>query len=104
MPVELYREGNVFILAMKNGENRVSKELVDQINAHLDTIERFLHLIFTRNTQRPIHSYQSISTEGAVALVTTGSGDFFSNGLDVQVLCENIFICILNSYGRQQRN
>ena len=39
--VELRREGDVFILSMNHGDNRISKRVADELNAHLDTVERF---------------------------------------------------------------
>jgi enoyl-CoA hydratase/carnithine racemase len=59
---DLRREGNVFVLQMNRGENRFNAGLLDGLNAALDEVERF---------------------GGASALVTTGAGKFYSNGLDL---------------------
>jgi Delta3-Delta2-enoyl-CoA isomerase len=50
---------------MDSGENRFNRESVDALHAALDDVE---------------------ATEGPVALVTTGSGKFYSNGLDLDWL------------------
>jgi len=60
--VELTREGNVFVLRMNDGENRFNGASVAALNKALDEVER-------------------ASTPSA--LVTTGSGKFYSNGLDL---------------------
>jgi enoyl-CoA hydratase/carnithine racemase len=61
--VELRREGNVFVLAWNDaGDNRFRDDATRGWNAALDEVER---------------------TEGAKALVTTGAGKFYSNGLDL---------------------
>jgi enoyl-CoA hydratase/carnithine racemase len=61
--VELRREGAVFVLTWNDGgDNRFRDEATLGWNAALDEVER---------------------TEGAKALVTTGAGKFFSNGLDL---------------------
>jgi enoyl-CoA hydratase/carnithine racemase len=65
MPIELEREGAVFVLAMRNGENRMDRAWLDAVNAALDQVE---------------------GDEGAAALVTIGEGKFFSNGLDLDWL------------------
>ena len=62
MPVALRREGEVFVLAWDDGENRFRDDAIRGWNAALDEVER---------------------TEGAKALVTTGAGKFYSNGLDL---------------------
>lgn len=54
--------GDVRILRMSNGENRFNPETVTTINAALDSVE---------------------STPGPAAIVLTGEGKFFSNGLDL---------------------
>jgi enoyl-CoA hydratase/carnithine racemase len=61
--IELTREGEVFVLRMNDGENRFRDDSVGAWNAALDEIER---------------------AEGPRALVTTGSGKFYSNGLDLE--------------------
>ena len=59
--LELKREGAVFVLRLDSGENRFEPRLLEPLAAALDEIER---------ANKPC------------ALVTTGSGKFFSNGLD----------------------
>lgn len=63
--VELTRTGDVFVLNLGDTENRFNRSSVDAILAAIDTVE---------------------STEGPAALVTTGTGKFFSNGLDLDWL------------------
>ena len=60
--VDLRRDGDVFVLTMRAGENRFNRESVDALNATLDTVE---------------------ASNGAAALVTTGEERFYSNGLDL---------------------
>jgi enoyl-CoA hydratase/carnithine racemase len=61
--VELRREGEVFVLTWNDGgDNRFRDEATLGWNAALDEVER---------------------TEGPKALVTTGAGKFYSNGLDL---------------------
>jgi enoyl-CoA hydratase/carnithine racemase len=61
--IELKREGAVFVLRMDDGENRFRDDSVAAWNAALDEVER---------------------AEGPKALVTTGTGKFYSNGLDLE--------------------
>jgi enoyl-CoA hydratase/carnithine racemase len=61
--IELEREGDVFVLRMNDGENRFRDDSVAAWNAALDEIER---------------------ASGPKALVTTGTGKFYSNGLDLE--------------------
>jgi enoyl-CoA hydratase/carnithine racemase len=61
--IELQKHENVFVLHMKSGENRFNQKFLDELNGLLDEVER--------------------STEAA-ALVTTGEGKFYSNGLDLE--------------------
>jgi enoyl-CoA hydratase/carnithine racemase len=63
--IELDRDGSVFVLRMRGGENRFSMEWLDEVNAALDRVQ---------------------ATEGAAALVTTGDGKFYSNGMDLDWL------------------
>ena len=63
--IELDRDGNVFVLRMRSGENRFSAEWLDGVNEALDRVE---------------------ATEGACALVTTSDGKFYSNGMDLDWL------------------
>ena len=65
--LELSRDGDVFVLRMKNGENRFNPDSVAAINAALDEVE---------------------GSRGAAALVTTGEGKFYSNGLDLDWLSQ----------------
>ena len=60
--IELTRDGDVRILRMDVGENRFNLASVAALHACLDEVE---------------------AVEGPCALVTTGSGRFFSNGLDL---------------------
>jgi enoyl-CoA hydratase/carnithine racemase len=61
--IDLKREGVVFILRMDNGENRFRAEFIQAWNDALDEVEK---------------------AEGPKALVTTGTGKFYSNGLDLE--------------------
>jgi enoyl-CoA hydratase/carnithine racemase len=63
--IELSRDGDVFVLTMNDGENRFNARFLDELNRCLDEVERH---------------------PGASALVTTGSGKFYSNGLDLDWL------------------
>ena len=60
--IELERDGVVFVLRMRSGENRVERAFLEQLNRALDEVE---------------------SSRGDAALVTTGDGKFYSNGLDL---------------------
>ncbi len=66
---ETRRDGDVVILQLDAGENRFSGEVLDQIHSTLDVIEAHV-----------------AAEEGPIALVTTGTGKFFSNGLDLDWL------------------
>ncbi len=59
---QLTREGAVFVLRWDDGENRFRDDSIHAWNAALDEVE---------------------GTEGPKALVTTGAGKFYSNGLDL---------------------
>ena len=59
---KLAREGAVFVLTWNDGENRFRDDSLAAWNAALDEVER---------------------AEGPKALVTTGAGKFYSNGLDL---------------------
>jgi Delta3-Delta2-enoyl-CoA isomerase len=63
--IELDRDGSVFVLRMRGGENRFSLEWLDEVNAALHRVQ---------------------ATEGPIALVTTGDGKFYSNGMDLDWL------------------
>jgi enoyl-CoA hydratase/carnithine racemase len=60
--IELTRDGDVRILTMDEGENRFNLTTIAALHAALDEVE---------------------AVEGPCALVTTGTGKFFSNGLDL---------------------
>ncbi|CAG8726755.1 11935_t:CDS:2, partial [Racocetra fulgida] len=60
--------GPLFILSMKNGENRFNTTFIQEINAILDEIE---FTIQQENLER-------------AALITIGEGKFYSNGLDLE--------------------
>ena len=62
MPFDLERQENVFILTMDEDDNRFNESSLARLNEALDEVEAF---------------------DGPSALVTTGSGKFFSNGLDL---------------------
>ena len=66
--INLQRDGDVFILQMDDEENRLSPTTLDQLGDALQTVEE---------------------AEGHKALVTTGTGKFFSNGLDLDYLGEH---------------
>jgi enoyl-CoA hydratase/carnithine racemase len=61
----LDRNGDVFVLTMDDGENRMNQAWLDAANSALDEVDM---------------------APDPVALVTTGSGKFFSNGLDLEWL------------------
>lgn len=63
--IDLRREGDVFVLRMHDGENRFSPALLREFDAALDEVER---------------------RAGPAALVTTGEGKFYSNGLALDAL------------------
>jgi enoyl-CoA hydratase/carnithine racemase len=65
--VELEKDGDVFVLRMKRGENRFNPEFIGAMNSALDEVE---------------------GSRGAAALVTTGDGKFYSNGLDLDWLSQ----------------
>ena len=61
--VDLKKEGDVFILTMQAGENRLNNTFIDAMNQALDAVEK---------------------SSGPAALVTTGGEEkFYSNGLDL---------------------
>ena len=61
--VDLKKEGDVFILTMQSGENRLNRTFIEAMNQALDTVEK---------------------SSGPAALVTTGGDEkFYSNGLDL---------------------
>jgi enoyl-CoA hydratase/carnithine racemase len=65
MAVSLERRGEVFVLTMDAGENRMNRPWLDGINGTLDEVD---------------------AAASPKALVTTGSGRFYSNGLDLEPL------------------
>jgi enoyl-CoA hydratase/carnithine racemase len=64
----LDRDGEVFVLRMDDGENRFSPALLDAWSTALDEVE---------------------ATDGPRALVTTGTGKYYSNGLDLDWIGEH---------------
>lgn len=64
----LERQDDVFILDLGDSENRFHPDWITAVDAALDEVER---------------------TDGARALVTTATGKFFSNGLDLEWLAAN---------------
>lgn len=63
MPLlDLRRDGDVFVLTMRAGENRFNRPFLTVLNEALDTVE---------------------ASSGPAALVTTGEEKFYSNGLDL---------------------
>jgi enoyl-CoA hydratase/carnithine racemase len=63
--IELQQVGDVLVLTMDEGENRMNRQWLDAINNVLDRVD---------------------AGPDPLALVTTGSGKFFSNGLDLEWL------------------
>jgi enoyl-CoA hydratase/carnithine racemase len=65
--VELTRDGDVFVLHMRSGENRFNPGFLRAFAGALDEVE---------------------ASSGPAALVTTGEGKFYSNGLDLAAFAE----------------
>lgn len=63
--IDLERDGEVFVLRMRDGENRFSPPFLAAWHAALDEVEK---------------------APGPAALVTTGEGKFYSNGLALDAL------------------
>ncbi|MFD0905661.1 enoyl-CoA hydratase-related protein [Actinomadura sediminis] len=63
--IDLQRDGDVFVLRMDAGENRFGPEFLEAVDGALDTVAE---------------------ADGPRALVTVGTGKFFSNGLDLEWL------------------
>jgi Delta3-Delta2-enoyl-CoA isomerase len=64
--VRVERDGDVPVVVMERGENRFHPELLDGLESALDEVEK----------------------AGNAAVVLTGTGKFFSNGLDLEHLAE----------------
>jgi len=60
--IDLEKDGDVFVLHMRDGENRFNDRFLEAFHRALDEVE---------------------SSEGPAALVTCGEGKFYSNGLDL---------------------
>ena len=67
--IDLQRDGDVHVLRFDSAENRFSPDFVDAFHAALDTVEK---------------------AEGPRALVTIGTGKFYSNGLDLDWLSAHL--------------
>jgi enoyl-CoA hydratase/carnithine racemase len=67
--VELTRQDDVFVLRMDDGENRFNPTSIADWNAALDQVEA-----------------AAAEPDAPCALVTTGTGKFFSNGIDLDWL------------------
>ncbi len=63
--IELDRDGSVFVLRLRDGENRFSPDMLAEVSDALDRVA---------------------ATDGPCALVTTGEGKFYSNGMDLDWL------------------
>jgi Delta3-Delta2-enoyl-CoA isomerase len=63
--IELEQVGPVWVVHLRSGENRLNEEFVAELNACLDRV---------------------VGSGLPTALVTTGAGNFFSNGLDLEWL------------------
>ena len=63
--LHLERHDSIYVLHMRGGENRMNRSWLNAMNAALDEVD---------------------GTSEPKALVTTGSGKFYSNGLDLKSL------------------
>lgn len=63
--LEVTKAGDVTVVQMRHGENRFHPDMLDALNGALDAVE---------------------GSEGAAAVVLTGEGKFFSNGLDLDYM------------------
>jgi enoyl-CoA hydratase/carnithine racemase len=68
MDISLRFEGVVAVLTWNDGENRINNDSLELLNTVLDEVE---------------------ATEGPLALVLSGAGKFFSNGIDLVRLRAN---------------
>ena len=68
-PLTLDRDGDVFVLRLDASENRFTPALLDAFEAALDEVG---------------------STDGPRALVTTGTGKYWSNGLDLDGMGDDV--------------
>ena len=66
--IDLRREGDVHVLRFDDGENRFSPKFLDELDRALDEVT---------------------AATGPRALVTTGTGKFYSNGLDLDWVTRN---------------
>lgn len=66
--VAIHKDGPIWTLDIGKTENRISPQWLSEIESALDEVE---------------------STDEPIALVTTGQGKFFSNGLDLDWLKQN---------------
>ncbi|MGH3376628.1 MAG: enoyl-CoA hydratase-related protein [Actinoallomurus sp.] len=66
--IDLRREGDVHVLRFDDGENRFSPKFLDELDRALDEVT---------------------AATGPRALVTTGTGKFYSNGLDLDWVTHN---------------
>jgi len=63
--IDLQRQDDVFVITLRAGENRLDVGMLDALGRALDEVE---------------------GCEGPLALVTTGEGRFYSNGIDLDWL------------------
>jgi enoyl-CoA hydratase/carnithine racemase len=79
--IELDKDGAVFVLRMKAGENRFNDDSLQAIGRALDEVE---------------------ASAGPAALVTTGEGKFYSNGLDLDFMAGGADVAARVVDGTQQ--
>lgn len=60
------KDGDVYVVRMQNGENKIDLDFLSAFNEQLDAVEK--------------------DSEGACAMVLTGEGKFFSTGLNLDFL------------------
>ena len=65
--IEMTRTQDTFVLRMRSGENRFNPTMLDELNQAFDEAD---------------------SATGPVAVVLTGEGKFFSNGLDLEWMAQ----------------